>query len=566
MITGFLPTTRQELIKLGWETPDVILISGDTYIDSYYFGTALIGKLLVSAGYSVGIIAQPTLTNDKDITRLGEPKLFWGVTSGCVDSMVSNYTATVKRRKKDDLTPGGLNTLRPDRAVIAYTNLIRRYFKNTKPIVLGGIEASLRRISHYDYWDNKIRRSVLFDAKADYLVYGMGEKAVLELAEKLRGNIEGNKKIIDVRGICCIGKEKVTDYIELPPHEIVSRDKKKFIEMFTIFNENTDPFTAKGLCQKQDTRYLIQNPPQFPLSTKELDRVYELPFMRDVHPYYKKFGQVRALETIKFSITTHRGCYGGCNFCAISLNQGRRVSERSESSIIREAKILTKRPDFKGYINDVGGPTANMYGIECGRKKTQGACHEKQCLFPSPCKHLPISHKRQITLLRKLAALPKVKKVFIASGIRFDLVLQDKATGQEYLKQVLQYHTSGQIKVAPEHSEEKILHLMGKPGRVLQFKKMFQKINATLNKKQYLTYYFIAAHPGCTYEDMMKLRGFVKNELRLFPEQVQIFTPTPSTWSTLMYYTEINPFTGKDLFVEKNNKAKEKQKNLVTSS
>ncbi len=562
-MTMFLPTTRAELRYLGWKTLDIILITGDAYIDSSYIGVAVIGRVLADAGYRVGIIAQPDIHSDSDISRLGEPELFWGVTSGCVDSMISNCTPTRKRRNKDDLTPGGVNTRRPDRAVIVYTNLIKRRFKNTKPIVLGGIEASLRRISHYDYWSDSVKRSVLFDAKADMLVYGMGEKTVLELAAKLRNR----QDITDIRGLCYISKTELQgEYLELPSHETVCRDKKKFIEMFQLFYENTDPFTAKPLCQKQDTRRLIQNPPQFPPSTEELDRYYELPYERDAHPFYRKDGELRALETLKFSLTTHRGCYGECRFCAITVHQGRTVTERSEASVLREAAIISQSDDFKGFIHDAGGPTANMYGMECEKKKTQGACRNRSCLFPKPCKHLPVNHSRQIRLLRQLRSLPGVRKVFIGSGIRYDLVLHDKAFGPAYLEEVVRHHVSGQMKIAPEHSQDRILKLMGKPGSALlkKFKQQFDRLNRKFGKQQFLTYYFIAAHPGCTFDDMSALRKFAEQELRLYPEQVQIFTPSPSTFSTLMYYTETDPFSGLSLFAEKDNQKKEKQKKLLS--
>jgi len=557
----FLPATREEIKKLGWNQLDVILITGDAYIDSSYIGVAVIGRVLLHAGYRVGIIAQPDTQSDRDIKRLGEPLLFWGVTSGCVDSMVSNYTPTKKPRKKDDLTPGGLNIKRPDRAVIVYTNLIRRYFKHTKPIILGGIEASLRRISHYDFWSDSVKRSVLFDAKADILVYGMGEETILELAEK----ISINQDISNVRGICHISREKSGEYIELPSHEEAAKDKEKFTEMFRIFYENTDPFTAKRLYQKQDTRYLVQNPPRFPLSRESLDKIFELPYQRDIHPYDKKIGEVRALETIKFSITTHRGCYGECRFCAITVHQGRHVTERTPASIIREAEYLTNLPDFKGFIHDIGGPTANMYGIECTKKRTKGACQDKSCIFPDICKQLSLSHQPQIRLLERLRHIPKIKKIFIGSGIRYDMVLNDKKFGRKYLESVIQHHVSGQMKIAPEHSEEAILRLMGKPGAdsLREFKQIFDSINKKTGKKQFLTYYFIAAHPGCRFEDMLNLKKFVREELRMNPEQIQIFTPTPSTWSALMYYTGVDPFTGKTLFVEKDNNKKEKQKMLI---
>jgi uncharacterized radical SAM protein YgiQ len=564
LIVMFLPATPRELKELGWNSLDVILVTGDTYIDSSYIGVAVIGKVLLHAGYRVGIIAQPDTSSDKDISRLGEPELFWGVTSGCMDSMVSNYTPLKRKRHRDDLTAGGQNTRRPDLAVIVYTNLIRRYFKNARPIVIGGIEASLRRISHYHYWSDTVRRSIIFDAKADVLVYGMGEKTVLELAEKLRNK----QPVNDIRGICYIAKAPKKGYLELPTHAEAARDKGKFLEMFRLFHHNTDPFNARGLCQKQDTRYLVQTPPQFPLSTQELDRVYEFDYERDVHPYYKKFGPVRALETIRFSLTTHRGCYGDCTFCAISIHQGRMVVERSESSILMEAEVLSEHHGFKGVIKDVGGATANMYGIECPRKATHGACTDRHCLTPVVCKRLPVSHKRQIDLLRRLRRLPKVKHVFIGSGIRHDLVLKDKAFGAQYIEEIVRHHISGQLKIAPEHSQDNILRLMGKPGASIlrEFKRRFDQMNSALNKKQFLTCYFIAAHPGCTMEDMLRLRQFIHRILKFAPEQVQIFTPTPSTYATLMYYTETDPADCRPLFVEKDNRKKKEQKNLLLKS
>ena len=559
----FLPTTKEELKKLGWKKLDVIIVSGDTYIDSSYSGAAVIGKFLRSAGFKVGIIAQPDVNSNKDISRLGEPELFWGVTSGCVDSMVANFTASKKRRRQDDFTPGGINNKRPDRAVIAYSNLIRQYFKNTKPIVIGGIEASLRRIAHYDYWDDKIRRSILFDAKADILVYGMGEQATLEIAARLRAN----QPTEDIRGICYISKLPKEEYIHLPSFEQVVKDKKKFIEMFHLFYRNNDPVTAEGLCQQHGDRYLIQNPPAHNLTQDEMDKVYNLEYERDVHPYYKKEGDVRAMDTIRFSITTHRGCYGECNFCAISVHQGTAITSRSEQSIIREANEIVHDPDFKGYIQDVGGPTANMYATGCDKMQTHGICLKKDCIFPTTCKNLNNNHRPQIELLRKLRKIEGVKKVFVASGIRYDMIIDDKEFGDEYLQELIEHHVSGQLKIAPEHTEDKVLGLMRKPGMryLTEFKKRFDKINAKQKKNQFLTYYLIAAHPGCTLEDEITMKQYVSRELHIHPEQVQIFTPTPSTYSTLMYYTELNPWTGEKLFVEKSIGGKERQKKLITN-
>lgn len=558
----FLPTTLEEVKKLGWDSLDVILISGDTYIDSSYNGTALIGKWLVKNGYKVGVIAQPDINSPDDITRLGEPKLYWGVSAGCVDSMVANYTATKKRRHKDDFTPGGENNRRPDRASIVYTGLIRRFFKNSKtPIVLGGIEASLRRITHYDYWSNNLRRSLIFDAKADILSYGMGEKSMLSLADA----IKNNKDWRNIRGLAYISKEENPNYITVPSFEECVEDKFKFIEMFNIFYKNCDPITAKGLNQKHGDRWLIQNPPSETFSQELLDEIYGLDYERDVHPYYKAQGFVRAIDTIKYSLTTHRGCYGECNFCAIAIHQGRTVSSRSEESILKEIKDITKDKKFKGHISDLGGPTANMYQMECSKKLKFGACSDKRCLYPNVCPALKPNHKKQIDILTKVRNLDKIKKVFIASGIRYDLILGDKVNGDKYLEEIVAHHVSGQMKIAPEHTEDKILDLMGKPGKneLIKFKRRFYELNKKLDKKQFLTYYLIAAHPGCNEKDMLDLKIFASEELKISPEQVQIFTPTPSTYATLMYYTEINPFTGKKIFVEKDNGKKEKQKNII---
>lgn len=558
----FLPTTSEEVKKLGWDSLDIILVSGDTYIDSSYNGSALIGKWLLKNGFKVGIIAQPDINSPEDITRLGEPKLFWAVSAGCVDSMVANYTATKKKRHKDDFTPGGENTKRPDRASIVYTGLIKRFFKNSKvPIVLGGIEASLRRIVHYDYWSNQLRRSLIFDAKADILSYGMGEKSMLQLAQA----IKEEKDWRDIKGLAYISKEPKENYITVPSFEECREDKYKFIEMFNIFYKNCDSLTAKGLNQQHGDRWLIQNPPSENFSSELLDEIYGMDFERDVHPYYKKDGVVRALDTIKYSLTTHRGCYGECNFCAIAIHQGRTVTSRSEESIIKEITGITKDKKFKGNISDVGGPTANMYQMECAKKLKMGACSDKRCLYPQTCPALKPNHKRQIDLLKKLRSIQGIKKIFIASGIRYDLILDDHAFGEKYLEEIVAHHVSGQMKIAPEHTEDKVLSLMGKQGKdyLREFKNRFYKLNKKLDKKQFLTYYLIAAHPGCSEKDMLDLKIFASEELKISPEQVQIFTPTPSTYSTLMYYTEINPFTNKKIFVEKDNGKKEKQKTII---
>lgn len=558
----FLPTTMEEVKKIGWEELDIILVSGDTYIDSSYNGSAVIGKWLVKNGFRVGIIAQPDINSDVDIKRLGQPRLYWAISGGCVDSMVANYTATKKKRKQDDFTPGGENNRRPDRAVIAYTNLVKRYFKNSDiPIVISGIEASLRRITHYDYWSNNLRRPVIFDAKADILSYGMGEKSMLALAKALKGGREWR----NIKGLCYIAKDKKDSYLQLPSHEECLEDKLKFIEAFNIFYRNCDPITAKGIYQKCGDRYLIQNPPSENFSSQELDDIYSMEFEREVHPYYKKMGDVRALDTIRNSVTTHRGCYGECNFCAIAIHQGRTVISRSEDSIVEEIKKISGAPKFKGYIADVGGPTANMYQVECSKKLKLGACQDRRCLYPQKCPALKIDHSKQVDLLNRLKKIDKIKKIFIASGIRYDMILDDKKCGQLYLEDIIKDHVSGQMKIAPEHTEDKVLSLMGKQGKTLlkDFKERFYKINEKYGLKQFLTYYLIAAHPGCTEKDMLDLKRFASAELRVNPEQVQIFTPTPSTYSTLMYYTEINPFTMKKMYVEKDNGKKQKQKDIV---
>ena len=558
----FLPTTIEEVKKLGWNYLDIILISGDTYIDSSYNGSALIGKWLYKHGFKVGIIAQPDINCDVDLKRLGEPKLYWAVSAGCVDKIVPKYTATKKKRRSDDFTPGGENTKRPDRASIAYTNLIKRHFKNSEvPIVLGGIEASLRRITHYDYWSNNLRRPLIFDAKADILSYGMGEKSMLELARAIRDK----KDWRDIRGLSYISKEIKEGYLELPSYENCVKDKKEFIKAFETFYHNCDSILSKGLYQKCGDRYLIQNPPSENFSSRELDAIYSMEFERDVHPYYKKMGEVRALDTIKTSVTTHRGCYGECNFCAIAIHQGRTVISRTEDSIVDEVKEITKMKKFKGNIADVGGPTANMYQVECKKKLKFGACQDRRCLYPQKCPALKIDHSKQIDLLKRLKGIDKIKKIFIASGIRYDMILDDKKCGQMYMEEIFKDHVSGQMKIAPEHTEDKVLSLKGKQGKapLKEFKEKFYQINKKLGKKQFLTYYLIAAHPGCNEKDMLDLKRFASAELRVNPEQVQIFTPTPSTYSTLMYYTEMDPFTGKKLFVEKDNGKKQKQKDIL---
>ncbi|MDQ5985266.1 MAG: hypothetical protein CSYNP_00974 [Syntrophus sp. SKADARSKE-3] len=550
----FLPTTAVELEALGWDRPDVILITGDAYIDSPHMGVAVIGKYLLKHGFKTAVIAQPTLGSGDDIKRLGEPRLFWGVTAGAIDSMVANYTATRKFRHEDDYSPGGRN-VRPNRATIAYTNLIRQYFKNTKPIVLGGIEASLRRIAHYDYWDNSIRRSILFDTKADIIAYGMAEKTVVALAR----SIDTGRDWRLIPGICYISSTPNGDYTVLPAYEEVVSRKESFREMSKVFYAKAD-LTAKGFVQQHGDRFLVHTPPQTLITAEELDEILNLDFERDVHPYYKT-GEIRALETIKQSITTHRGCFGSCNFCSIAVHQGRRIVSRSIGSILAEVSRIAKKPGFNGIIYDVGGPTANMYGTQCRKGWT---CKDKRCLMPKPCPNLEYGHGTQMALLQKIRNASGIKKVFVTSGIRPDLVMADFKNGKSYIDQLVKYHVSGQIKLAPEHSEPDILSLMNKPPikAMMQFKAAFDKICNLLDKRYYMTYYLIAGHPGCTMDHMRRLKKFLSITLRAAPEQVQIFTPTPSILSTAMYYCETD-MTGKRIFCEKSPAGMQRQRNIL---
>jgi len=561
-VDKFLPTTRKEMDTLGWDQCDVILISGDAYIDSPFIGVAVVGRMLEKLGYKVGIIGQPDIKSDVDIKRLGEPRLYWGVSGGSIDSMVSNYTATKKFRNSDDYTPGGVNNKRPDRAVLVYTNLIRRFFKNTVPIVLGGIEASLRRVTHYDFWQNKLKKPILFDSKADIIVYGMGEIALRELTAA----IASGEDYRDIRGLCYIAKETKEEFHQLPSFDECIKNKEKYIDLFDLFYDNNDPIAAKGLAQKVDTRYAIQNPPCDYLDEPEMDEVSSLPFTRELHPYHRPDGKVKCLETIKFSIMTHQGCWGECNFCAIGVHQGRTIRTRSENSIVQEAKDFREYKDFKGIISDLGGPTANMYGYECNKKLKLGTCDHQRCVDSRHlCKSMKVDHGRLIEMNKKVREIPGIRKAFVASGIRYDLINTDKKHGYNYLKSLVKDHISGQMKVAPEHTEQHILDLMGKPGKqtLVDFKKLYDKLNKDMGKKQFLTYYLIAAHPGCEEKDMHELKRFTTQELKMNPEQAQVFIPTPGTYSAVMYYTEMDPVTRKKIFVEKDIKRKEKQKEIV---
>jgi uncharacterized radical SAM protein YgiQ len=553
----------------GWQELDIILVTGDAYLDTPFTGVSLIGRALESAGFRVGVIAQPDVQTTNDITRLGAPRLFWGVTAGCVDSLVANYTATGRKRQEDDFTPGGQNNRRPDRASIIYANLIRRACRPCAPIVLGGIEASLRRIAHYDFWSNRIRQSILLDAKADLLVYGMAEQTVLELAQRLRDGRDWR----DLRGICFAAAAPPPDAVMLPSYAAVAAPPSPaahaaFLEMFRLFAANQDPVTARPLAQQHDLRWVVQQPPAPAATTCELDRLYRLPFEREAHPLDAARGPVRALDTIRFSITTHRGCFGECAFCAIAMHQGRRVVSRSAAAILAEAEQLTHHPKFRGILSDIGGPTANMYGMDCPRMATRGTCPNRHCLFPEVCANLKVSHQPQTNLLRQLRQLPGIRKAFVASGLRHDLVLADAAHGPGYLDELVAHHVSGQLKLAPEHSAANVLRLMRKPGvaKLLAFRAQFEQANARHQRQQFLTYYFVAAHPGCTAAHMRELQQFTLRELRLAPEQVQVFTPTPSTWATAMYWTERDPASGDPVFVEKSGRGRQDQKAILMAS
>jgi uncharacterized radical SAM protein YgiQ len=556
------------MLALGWDEPDVVLVSGDALIDTPHSGTAVIARVLIDAGFRVGVIAQPDTQSPDDIRRLGAPRLFWGVTAGCVDSMVANTTASGRRRRQDDFTPGGENTRRPDRASIIYSNLIRSAFRPCAPIVLGGVEASLRRITHYDFWTDRLRRPILFDAKADILVYGMAERTIISLASALRDGSDWRS----IRGLCYAASAPPADAVRLPAFSALTDPadpdaaKRLFLKMFRLFADNQDSVTARTLAHPVDLRWLIHNPPAAPLETGELDRVYALSFTQNVHPHDAARGAVRALDTVRFSLTSHRGCYGGCAFCAIAMHQGRRVTWRSVGSLVDEATGYTRHSAFKGIIHDVGGPTANMYGFECACKKRTGACADKDCLFPSVCPSLSVTHEPQIRLLQALREIPGVRKVFVGSGIRPDLVLADTRHGETYLDALTANHVSGQLKLAPEHSEPGVLRVMHKPGieGLLKFRSRFEACSRAHGLKQFLTYYFIAAHPGCTEADMRRLSDFAHTHLRLAPEQVQIFTPTPSTWSTAIWWTGLDPDTGAPIFVERRTRERQTQKDILT--
>ncbi len=560
MSIKFLPVTKEEMEARGIWQPDFVYICGDAYVDHPSFGAAIITRLLESRGYSVGIIAQPDWRKKESITVFGEPRLGFLVSAGNMDSMVNHYTVAKKHRKQDAYSPGGKMGLRPDRAVTVYSNLIRQTYKHT-PIILGGIEASLRRLAHYDYWSDGMKRSVLMDSGADLISYGMGERSILEIAEALDKGFPISS-ITFIPGTVYKTKEMPKGEL-LPSYEQLCENKKAYADSFRIQYENTDAFTGKVLIEDYGNRgFVVQNPPSKPLSQKEMDEVYDLPYARTYHPMYEKQGKIPAIEEIKFSITSNRGCFGGCNFCALAFHQGRIVQTRSHASIIEEAKSYVNEKDFKGYIHDVGGPTADFRHPACKKQETKGVCTKKQCLFPKPCKNLEVDHEDYLELLRKLRNIAGVKKVFIRSGIRFDYVNAD--TSSAFLDELAKYHVSGQLRVAPEHISDEVLYYMGKPEHAVyqQFLKKFEKANARSGKKQYVVPYLMSSHPGCTIKEAVKLAEYVR-DMGFTPEQVQDFYPTPSTMSTCMYYTGIDPRTGKKVYVPKSFKEKTMQRALL---
>lgn len=563
MNSGFLPVCRREMEERGWESVDFVYVSGDAYVDHPSFGHAIITRVLEAHGYRVGIIPQPDWKNPSSITEFGEPRLGFLVSAGNMDSMVNHYSVSKKRRKTDAFSPGGVTGRRPDYAVVVYGNLIRQVYKKT-PVILGGIEASLRRLAHYDYWSDRLKRSVLLDSSADIISYGMGERSIVEIAEALESGIAVND-ITFVPGTVYKTKnlDSVYDGIMLPGYDEMKADRLSYARSFYTQYCNTDPFSAKRLIEPYGEHlFVVQNMPSMPLSQEEMDSVYSLPYMRTYHPSYEKDGGVPAIAEVKFSLVSNRGCFGGCNFCALTFHQGRILQARSHESLIEEAETLIKEPDFKGYIHDVGGPTANFRHPSCQKQLSHGVCKDRQCLFPKPCPNLKASHQDYVNLLRKLRNLPGVKKVFIRSGIRFDYVMEDP--DDTFFLELCEYHISGQLKVAPEHVSDGVLRKMGKPAnRVYQaFGKKYQELNKKLNKKQYLVPYLMSSHPGSTMREAVELAEYIR-DLKYMPEQVQDFYPTPSTISTCMYYTGVDPRDMTPVYVPKNPHEKALQRALI---
>ncbi len=561
--SGFLPISEKEMKERGWEWVDFVFVIGDAYVDHASFAPAVISRVLEAHGFRVGIISQPDWKDEKSIAVFGMPRLGFLICAGNMDTMVNHYTVAKKHRKKDAYTPGAVMGKRPDRATIVYGNLIRKTYKKT-PVIIGGIEASLRRLSHYDYWSDCVKRSILLDSAADLLSYGMGEHSIVEIAEALDSGIPV-EEITFVKGTVYKAKDlgTVCDPVILPDFENVCADKHKFAESFYIQYQNTDPFTGHCLVEKyREKEYVIQNPPALPLTTEEMDAVYDLPYQNQCHPSYLPLGGIPALNELRFSLVSNRGCFGGCSFCALAFHQGRILQTRSHASILREAEKMTMQPDFKGNIFDVGGPTANFRHPSCEKQKTNGVCKDRQCLFPKPCPNLKADHEDYLVLLRKLRRLPKVKKVFIRSGIRFDYVVADK--NDTFLKELCQYHISGQLRTAPEHVSNEVLKRMGKPEHAVyqEFLKRYAKANRLSGKEQYAIPYFMSSHPGSGLKEAVELAEYIR-DLGYMPEQVQDFYPTPSTISTCMYYTGLDPGTMEPVYVPKSPHEKAMQRALI---
>jgi len=566
---GFLPISRADMNERGWEQLDFLYISGDAYVDHPSFGHAIITRVLEDKGFNVGIIPQPDWKSSEAFMVLGRPKYGIFISSGVIDSMVNHYTVSKKPRRDDSYSPGGKAGYRPDRAVIVYSNKVKEVFKGL-PVIIGGIEASLRRFAHYDYWDNKVRRSILLDSRADLLIYGMGERPVVEVATLLKQGV-AIEKIRDIRGTACLASNEELpgndgqDILVLPSFEEVSSDKAKYAMAFKIQYDAQDAITGSTLIQSHGDRYVVQNPPTRPLSVKEMDKVYALPFERTYHPVYEEYGGIPAIREVEFSITSHRGCYGGCSFCALNFHQGRTIQNRSSASIVNEAKKLVWLPGFKGYIHDVGGPTANFRHKACIQQEKKGVCKERQCLYPKACKNLIVDHSEYLNLLRELREIPEIKKVFIRSGIRYDYLMLDK--NDEFFIELCEHHVSGQLKVAPEHVVNRVLEKMGKPGRHVydKFVEKFYEINKRIGKEQYLVPYLISSHPGSDLKAAVELAEYLRNN-RYAPEQVQDFYPTPGTLSTCMFYTEIDPRNMEKVYVPKSAREKAMQRALLQYS
>ena len=563
MQNGFLPISRKDMEEAGIKQLDFVYVCGDAYVDHPSFGHAIISRILQAHGYTVGIIAQPDYRDKESVTILGEPRLGFFVSGGNMDSMVNHYSVSKKRRAHDAFSPGGVMGKRPDYAVVSYCNLIRQTYKHN-PIIIGGIEASLRRLGHYDYWSNKVKRSILLDSGADLISYGMGEHSIVEIADALASGL-AVKDITYIDGTVfkTRNKEDIYDALELPSFNKIKEDKTAYAKSFYLQYQNTDPFTARRIYETYDEKmFVVQNPPAKPLTQMEMDDIYALPYMRTYHPIYEKDGGVPAIEEVKFSLVSNRGCFGGCSFCALTFHQGRIIQTRSHESILAEAKKMTQDKDFKGYIHDVGGPTGNFRHPSCQKQLEHGVCTGKQCLFPKPCKNLTVDHSDYLELLRKLRSLPGVKKVFIRSGIRFDYVMEDK--DDSFIRELCKYHISGQLRVAPEHVADRVLHYMGKPENAVyeSFVKRYQRVNKMTGKKQFLVPYLMSSHPGSGLKEAVELAEYLR-DLGYMPEQVQDFYPTPSTLSTCMYYTGLDPRTMEKVYVPVNPHEKAMQRALM---